>query len=172
MILLLILMPDETEQKLNEICSNLPASFQRAVCRDCRERGRHGTHPCNINLNRLPHRLILNADAFPKAFGEDSCDCIIFLYGDLMYICVTELKSTRIRPESIKKKFDDTTKRINAECSFLMQEQFEPRFILVYQSIQPIDRERIAPYRFRLFNKEKGLMCQLCGYELRKIFDS
>jgi len=164
-------MQDEIVQKLNEIRSRIPLSFQRAFCSECRERGRHGTHSCTINLNQLPHRLILNADAFPKAPGERSCDYIIFLFKNLIHLCIAELKSTRIKPELIKEKFDDTTNKINAECSFIRQETFEPHFILVYQSIATIDHERIARYRFRLFNKERRLMCCRCGYELRKILN-
>jgi hypothetical protein len=163
-------MSANPKTRLESIRAILPDSFQDAICHECTEKGSHGSSPCGFSMKDLPHRLIIDGDRLPKAEGEQSCDCIIFLFNEILYICIVELKSTRIKPSSILKKFVDTINKIQAECVRLRQATFEPVFILLSKSINTIDLEQIVNYRFKLFHESRSLRIRKCGFELKRIF--
>ena len=93
----------------NQITNTIEQKYSHAKIKKCCEQG------CSIKFDNVGLQFILKGEKMATIYNKDAekaCDCIAFLQGHQLTICVVELKSKSLKPSEIFDKFKNTTEII------------------------------------------------------------
>jgi len=101
------------------------------------------------------------------------CDCIIFIKGKRIMICLIELKKNNMHANEIEEKINnskDIALDVLKNCN-TTDEKFILYPILIYKSIQRSEHKRIERIKISVNGCNQNIITQRCKSQLREIID-
>lgn len=123
---------------------------------------------CSLNLNGIPHRIIVRGE---KACKDKISDCIIFLEKDGIKLCIVELKRKRLHPHDIPEKFCNAARiafeilnNCKVEVQFLI-------FLVLHKGVNSSEYRIISSKAVYLHGENYPIQIKKCGSSLLDLLE-